>query len=58
MTIRLFDKAYHPMELDDIFRDIYECFDPAFNAAAIAIPVDENGSQMGHYRVVVEWIDG
>ena len=56
--ITLFDQTYYDHSLSDLPQDIMDCFNPAYNAAVVAIPVNENGSQMGHYRVRVEWIDG
>jgi len=56
--ITLFDQTYDESNLSDLPIEIMECFVPEYNAAVVAIPVNENGSQMGYFRVKVEWIDG
>ena len=58
MTIRLFEKVYDPMFINDIDSDTYLAFEPEHNAAIVAIPRDETGQFMGKFKVTIEWIDG
>lgn len=58
MTIRLFQKVYDPLEINDMDSDTYLAFEPEHNAAIIAIPRDESGQFMGKFKVTIEWIDG
>ena len=58
MAIQLMSKEYTFDSMSNIERDVLECFDPIYNAAAIAIPVDENEERVGLIRVRVDWIDG
>ena len=58
MTIQLLNKDYTFDSMIDIEQDIFDCLNPSYNAAAIAIPEYEDGQKMGYIRVKVEWIDG
>lgn len=51
-------KEYTFDSMIDIEQDIFDSLNPIYNAAAIAIPVDENEERVGLIRVRVDWIDG
>ena len=58
MAIQLMNKEYTFDSMIDIEQDIFDCLNPLYNAASIAIPVDENEERVGFIRVRVDWIDG
>lgn len=58
MTIRLFQKVYDPMSINDIVFDASNALDPMYNSAIVAIPTDESEQFMGKFKVTIEWIDG
>jgi hypothetical protein len=58
MTIRLFQKVYDPLSINDMESDTYHAFEPEYNAAIVAIPRDESGQFMGKFKVTIDWIDG
>ena len=53
--IELFKQTYTGESVVDMYRDVSECLDPAFNALAQEIPQDEYGFQKGTFVVTVVW---
>jgi hypothetical protein len=56
--IKLFEQEYTGDQIERISTDIEKAFDPKYTAAVLAIPMNEDESMMGKFRVKVEWIDG
>lgn len=52
----IFEKQYSALELDDIDRDVYTCFDPDFNDEVVDLPIDEYGLPKGHFKLTIEFI--
>jgi hypothetical protein len=55
--IKLFEQEYTGDQIERISTDIEQAFDPKYTAAILAIPMNEDESMMGKFRVRVEWID-
>lgn len=54
--MELFKETYDGESIVDISRDVFEAFNPTFNAPAKAIPQDEHGFHEGEFVVTIEWI--
>lgn len=52
----LHQKNYDGESLQDLGRDVHECFNGDFNPPALEIPTDEHGFHRGTFKVTVEWI--
>jgi hypothetical protein len=55
--IKLFEQEYTGDQIERISTDIEKAFDPIHTAAVLAIPMNEDESMMGKFRVKIEWID-
>lgn len=51
----IFQKNYDGESLYDVYRDVIEAFEEAYNPTVAAIPKDEHGFQKGTFTVKVEW---
>lgn len=53
----IFEKEYDPLMLDDIDRDLYECFDPDMNDEVVGLPMDDLGIVKGYFKLTVEFVE-
>lgn len=53
--MQVFTKEYDGESLYDLYRDVSEAFEVAFNPIINDIPQDEYGIQEGTFKVVITW---
>lgn len=51
----IFEKEYDGESLYDLERDVSEAFDPDYSSTILCVPQDEDGFQVGTFKVTITW---